>query len=72
MRDCKSESIISVLGEIGDIETAVTFRSNGTPHFWMSFYVRHNYNTNKLCMYTYKNDTYTATKNLSWISNRDV
>lgn len=27
------------VGEIGDIETLVTFHSNGTPHFWMSFFV---------------------------------
>ena len=29
----------TVPGEIGDIETAVTFLSDGTPHLWMSFSV---------------------------------
>ena len=30
---------IIVPGEISDIETTVTFLSNGTPHLWMSFLV---------------------------------
>ena len=29
----------AVPSEIGDIETTVTFLSNGTPHLWMSFSV---------------------------------
>ena len=36
---CPCITILTDVGDIGNIETAVSFLSNGTPHMWMSFLV---------------------------------